>query len=86
MASIYTCPACRRRYTIYKDGDYICECGNVFCYPPLLSRERACFISMDVYRDQQARTRRCVAVAIPPKSSETRTGWRRALRWAASLL
>ena len=46
MASIYTCPDCRRRYTIGNDGDYLCECGKVFSYPPVLSRERACFISI----------------------------------------
>lgn len=44
MPSIYTCPTCRRRYTIYHDGDYICECGNVFSHPPILSAEKACFI------------------------------------------
>ena len=47
MPNIYTCPTCRRRYTIYHDGDYICECGNVFSYPPILSTEKACFIPVD---------------------------------------
>ena len=46
VASIYTCPNCRRRFTIYRDGDYLCECGKVFFYPPLLSSEKACFISL----------------------------------------
>ena len=47
MASVYTCPYCRRRYTIYRDGDYLCDCGRVFFYPPLLSSEKANFIALN---------------------------------------
>ena len=47
MPNIYTCPKCRHRYTIYHDGDYICDCGNVFSYPPILASEKACFIAVD---------------------------------------
>lgn len=57
MASIYTCPDCRRRYTIGRDGDYLCECGRAFFYPPLLSTERANFIAMSpVYLDSASRS------------------------------
>lgn len=58
MASIYTCPDCRRRYTIYDDGDYLCECGRIFAYPPVLSRERACFISMEQAAGRKGSSRR----------------------------
>ena len=86
MANIYTCPTCSRRYTIYLDGDYICECGNVFAYPPVLSSERSRFISMDVYRERQDTTRRRRVAKLPAQSAETRSVWRRALGWATLLL
>jgi hypothetical protein len=47
MASVYTCPYCHRRYTIYRDGDYLCDCGRVFFYPPLLASEKANFIALN---------------------------------------
>jgi hypothetical protein len=46
MPTIYTCPACRRRYTIYHDGEYSCECGKAFAHPPMLPSEKACFIQV----------------------------------------
>ena len=52
MKSIYTCPECRRRFTIYQDGDYLCDCGRIFYYPPILSQEKACFISVDTENKQ----------------------------------
>ena len=58
MASIYTCQTCRRRFTIYRDGDYLCDCGKVFSYPPVLSTEKACFVSLDQMRREQERSRR----------------------------
>ena len=50
MPSIYVCPKCKRKYRINYDGEYICECGNKFSYPPVLSTERACYISLDVLK------------------------------------
>ena len=33
MAYIYTCQHCSKHYTVYAEGDYVCECGNLFHYP-----------------------------------------------------
>ena len=46
MASIYICPDCRRKFFIVRDGDYLCDCGKVFFYPPILSTEKACFVTV----------------------------------------
>jgi hypothetical protein len=70
MASVYTCPYCHRRYTIYRDGDYLCDCGRVFFYPPLLSSEKANFIALaPAYADSASRSVRRTA----PAESRRRT-------------
>ncbi len=33
MREVYTCPSCRRQYTVEYEGDYLCECGLAFHYP-----------------------------------------------------
>ena len=33
MAYIYSCQYCQKQYTVYAEGDYVCECGNLFRYP-----------------------------------------------------
>jgi hypothetical protein len=35
MKGIYTCPYCMRTYTVAEEGDYLCECGRQFFYPPM---------------------------------------------------
>ncbi len=37
MKGIYTCPYCMKTYTIVEEGDYLCECGRQFFYPPMCS-------------------------------------------------
>jgi len=57
MASIYTCPYCRRRYTIYHEGDYLCDCGRIFFYPPLLASEKANFVTLSpTYLDSASKS------------------------------
>jgi hypothetical protein len=41
MAYIYTCQNCSRQYTVFEDGEYICECGRTFQYPAVMSQTRA---------------------------------------------
>ena len=33
MDYIYTCQNCGKQYTVYEEGDYICDCGTQFHYP-----------------------------------------------------
>ncbi|NOY75875.1 MAG: DUF4190 domain-containing protein [Kiritimatiellaeota bacterium] len=33
MAYIYTCQECGRQYSVYQDGEYVCDCGCLFEYP-----------------------------------------------------
>ena len=49
MSSIYVCPDCQRRFTVVRDGEYLCLCGKTFFYPPLLSSERSRFVSSTVH-------------------------------------
>lgn len=35
MSYIYTCNSCTKQYTVYAEGDYICDCGNMFHYPSI---------------------------------------------------
>ncbi|MFA6293069.1 MAG: DUF4190 domain-containing protein [Victivallales bacterium] len=35
MKGIYTCPYCLRSYTVAQEGDYLCDCGRQFFYPPM---------------------------------------------------
>lgn len=37
MKGIYTCPYCMKSYSIAEEGDYLCECGRQFFYPPMSS-------------------------------------------------
>ena len=37
MKGIYTCPYCMRTYTVAREGDYLCDCGRQFFYPPMCS-------------------------------------------------
>lgn len=37
MKGIYTCPYCMRTYTVAQEGDYLCDCGRQFFYPPMSS-------------------------------------------------
>ena len=41
MKSVYTCPYCLRSYTVTQEGDYICDCGRQFYYPPMGSAKIA---------------------------------------------
>ncbi|MCK5844423.1 MAG: DUF4190 domain-containing protein [Victivallales bacterium] len=41
MAYIYTCQECGRQYTVYQDGEYVCDCGDIFQYPVATSGEKA---------------------------------------------
>lgn len=35
MSYIYTCNSCTKQYTVYTEGEYICDCGNMFHYPSI---------------------------------------------------
>ncbi len=37
MTFIYTCQQCGKQYTVYEEGDYICDCGDRFHYPSAIS-------------------------------------------------
>lgn len=37
MAYIYTCNICGRQYTVYEEGNFICDCGDRFHYPSATS-------------------------------------------------
>lgn len=41
MAYIYTCQHCSKQYTVYEEGDYVCECGSQFHYPAVAAALQA---------------------------------------------
>ena len=45
MAFIYTCQQCGKQYTVYEEGDYICDCGTRFHYPSATSSITANYIA-----------------------------------------
>ena len=57
MAYIYTCRYCRQQYTVYEDGDYVCECGSSFHYPVAAPVLRANFtVAEPVYIDSSSKS------------------------------
>jgi len=36
MAYVYTCGGCGRQYTVYEEGEYICDCGTRYRYPAVM--------------------------------------------------
>jgi hypothetical protein len=45
MGYIYTCQQCGKQYTVYEEGDYICNCGDRFHYPSATSSITANYIA-----------------------------------------
>ena len=45
MAFIYTCQQCSKQYTVYEEGDYICDCGDRFHYPSATSSITANYVA-----------------------------------------
>ena len=56
MAYIHTCKYCSKQYTVYYDGEYICECGAVFQYPVNPKKERHHHSLSTYYMDSPSRS------------------------------
>ena len=57
MAYIYTCQDCGRQYTVYQDGEYVCDCGGVFQYPVATSGSKAGYATTaPVFIDSSSRS------------------------------
>ena len=63
MGGVYTCPYCLKSYSVKQDGDYICDCGRHFYYPPMKSSTTAKH-TMDVaHIDSSSRSiKKCVKI------------------------
>ena len=56
MAYIYTCEECGRQYTVYQNGEYICDCGAVFEYPVATSGAKSNYAAIaPVFTDSSSR-------------------------------
>ena len=57
MAYIHTCPKCSKQYTVYYDGEYICDCGECFEYPARSKHSKRKYRqTMPTYLDSSSRS------------------------------
>ena len=56
MAYIYTCQYCSKQYTVYEDGDYVCECGGSFHYPATPTLQANLTVADPVYIDSSSKS------------------------------
>jgi len=56
MSYIHTCPNCSKQYTVYYDGEYICECGSTFEYPKISKKKKQRHSPSTYYMDSPSRS------------------------------
>ena len=59
MSRLYTCPFCGRQYSIYQEGDYICDCGSRFHHPGVMEpsvKSAGYTAAMPMYIDSSSRS------------------------------
>jgi hypothetical protein len=57
MSKVYTCPYCKRKYTVNRPGNYICDCGIQFSYPDQLTENSANYTTAaPTYIDSSSRS------------------------------
>lgn len=57
MKGIYTCPYCLRSYSVEREGDYMCDCGRHFFYPPMQSSKSSKYTcTAPVYIDSTSKS------------------------------
>ena len=57
MGFIYTCHQCGKQYTVYEEGDYICDCGDLFHFPAATSSITANYVATaPVFLDSSSRS------------------------------
>ena len=57
MAYIYTCQCCTKQYTVYEEGDYVCNCGRQFHYPAVAPALHANLtVAEPIYMDSSSKS------------------------------
>ena len=75
MKGIYTCPYCLRSYSVEREGDYMCDCGRHFFYPPMQSSKSAKYsVSAPVYIDSSSKSVRKKTNVNVGRKSRTKGG------------